>query len=156
MTREEYFKKYAPIVSKVIIGTGLFPSVMLAQGALESGNGNSSLAATYNNHFGIKADSTWKGKVVNLKTREVINSKSVYIIAPFRWYDKPEDSFADRVAFLKRFKRYAKVFTAPTPQKQAEELLLAGYATDPKYSDIIKQIISTHKLESYDGIKKKE
>ena len=39
-------------------------SITLAQGILESGDGNSELARKANNHFGIKCHSTWKGKKV--------------------------------------------------------------------------------------------
>ncbi|HAT76657.1 MAG TPA: hypothetical protein DCS19_07400, partial [Flavobacterium sp.] len=131
------------------------PSVILAQASLEGGDGNSTLAAVYNNHFGIKADKSWKGKVVRLKTREVFNGNEVYIVDGFRVYDKAEDSFRDRAEFLKQFSRYKKVWTAPTPFDQARELQAAGYATDPNYAVTINSIIRMNKLEAIDNELKK-
>ena len=162
MTRQEYFTKYAPLVAKVTAGTGLFPSVMLAQGAIESGNGKSSLASVYNNHFGIKAGSSWKGKTVTLQTHEVINGQTITVNGVFRAYDTPEEGFADRVNFLKSIKkgdglRYQAALVAKTPDEQAQALQDAGYATAPDYASVISSVIKNNNLTAYDsGQKKKE
>jgi flagellum-specific peptidoglycan hydrolase FlgJ len=157
MTRQEYIQKYRGVVIDAVKGTGLLPSVMMAQAILESSDkngvpGNSSLAKLYNNHFGIKADKGWTGKKVNLKTREVFDGKEVIIGDYFRVYNDPKDSFKDRVAFLKKNTRYTKagVFTAKTPGDQADALKLAGYATDPNYNTILKNLISKLNLEDLD------
>ena len=144
LTREEYIKKFYPEVVVATKGSGIFPEVAIMQSALESGNGNSSLASVYNNHFGIKADSSWKGKKVNLDTREVFSGKSVYIKDSFRVYNSYEESARDYVKFLKTHSRYtnAGVFKAKTPQEQIEAIKRAGYATDPNYATIIKSMIS--------------
>jgi len=142
----------APIAIKVCHGTGLFPSTMIAQAIIESGNGNSLLAKRYNNHFGIKADRSWKGKVVSMTTREVFNGYDVYIKDGFRAYDTLEEGFRDRNEFLKRNPRYAKngVFSAKTPEEQAVAFQRAGYATDPNYAKIISQVINgSGKLKKY-------
>ncbi len=138
--------------------TGLFPSVMMAQAILESSDkygipGNSVLARKYNNHFGIKADKSWQGKKVNLKTREVLEGGEVIIADYFRVYDDPARSFTDRVRFLQKNKRYAKarVFLSPSPDAQAEALQAAGYATDPQYAAILKRLISKCKLNGLDS-----
>lgn len=144
LTREEYIKKFYPEVVRATFGTGIFPEVAIMQSALESGNGNSTLAKQYNNHFGIKADASWKGKSVNLNTREVFSGKSVYIKDRFRVYSSYEDSARDYVKFLKTHSRYtnAGVFKAKTPQEQIDAIKRAGYATDPNYASIIKNMIS--------------
>lgn len=155
MTREEYIKKIAPIATKVCRGTGLFASTMVAQAIIESGNGNSSLAKDANNHFGIKADRSWKGAVWSGKTREVIGGKDVYITDGFRWYSTIEEGFRDRNKFLKENKRYtqAGVFIAKTPEQQAEAFQLGKYATDPNYASIIKSVINgSGKLKQYDAV----
>lgn len=159
MTRKEFVEKYAPVIFDVAAGTGLFPSVFMSQAILESsdskGNaGGSLLASKYNNFFGIKADKSWKGRVVNLKTREVLNGSDQVIVDGFRVYDNPIDSFRDRVKFLQQNKRYSKVFTAQTPEQQAKELQAARYATDPNYAKIIIGIITGSNLKSLD-LKKK-
>ena len=126
--RAEYITKFTQAVVNAAKGTGLFPSLFMAQAILESGNGQSSLAKKYNNHFGIKASKGWKGKVVDMKTREVFNGNEVFIKDGFRWYTNPLDSFKDRVDFLKKNLRYAKygVFTAKSPEEQADALQRAG------------------------------
>lgn len=157
MTRQEYIQKFGGVVINAAKGTGLFPSVMMAQAILESSDkhgvpGNSSLARLYNNHFGIKADKSWTGKKVNLKTREVFDGKETILGDYFRVYDEPIQSFKDRVVFLQRFKRYEKagMFIAKTPDEQAEALLRAGYATDPNYAIILKSLIRKLNLEELD------
>lgn len=80
MSRLDFINKYADWVISSTFGTGIFPSVKMAQMIIESGNsagiaGESSLAKKYNNYFGIKADSSWKGKSVNLATGEYFNKK---------------------------------------------------------------------------------
>lgn len=152
LTRSQYVQKFAPVAKMAAKGTGLFPSVFMAQAILESNNGNSTLAFAHNNHFGIKADKSWKGKIAMMKTREVIGGKEVYVDAPFRKYDTPQASFMDRVMFLESMPRYtnAGVFTAKTPEAQAQALQKAGYATDPKYSELLIKLINQNSLKQYD------
>jgi flagellum-specific peptidoglycan hydrolase FlgJ len=159
MTREEYIKKFGSVVLEVVKGTGLFPSLMMAQAILESSDkhgvpGNSTLARMHNNHFGIKADKSWLGPKVNLKTREVIDGSDVVIGDFFRVYEDVTQSFRDRVTFLKRHARYTKagVFTAKSPEEQAEALQTAGYATDPKYASILKSLILKLNLHELDKL----
>ncbi|HBS88085.1 MAG TPA: hypothetical protein DEA97_16110 [Bacteroidales bacterium] len=156
--RTDYIKKFSTMVVKAAKGTGLFPSLFMAQAILESGNGQSSLAKIYNNHFGIKATPDWKGKVVRMSTREVFNGNEVYIKDGFRWYEDPADSFKDRVKFLQENSRYKKngVFTAKSPEEQADALQKAGYATDPNYASTLKMLISKNKLKELDSISDKK
>ena len=159
-TRLDYIKRFTDATINAARGTGLFPSLFMAQAILESGNGQSTLAKKYNNHFGIKATKSWKGKVIDMKTREVYNGNEVYIKDGFRWYDNPESSFKDRVKFLKQNPRYKKygVFSAKTPEEQADALQRAGYATAPNYASTLKWIINKYNLKSLDTLmlKKKE
>lgn len=155
LTRQEYIKKYCQLAINATQGTGLFPSVMIAQGIVESNNGNSTLSSLYNNHFGIKADSSWTGKKVSLQTREVFDGKSVMIGDFFRVYNTVEEGFEDRIQFLKRNKRYTTfgVFNARTPLEQIEALKNAKYATDPLYVTILNQVLVKNNLAQYDTIK---
>ena len=152
MTRQEFINTFSPIVKKVSKGTGLFPSLFMAQAILESGNGNSTLSKLHNNYFGIKASPAWTGKTALMKTTEYIGGKPVTVEAKFRKYDAPESSFLDRVLFLKQNKRYsnAGVFVAGNPFHQAQALQRAGYATDPKYAELLGSIIKKYNLESLD------
>jgi flagellum-specific peptidoglycan hydrolase FlgJ len=158
MTRQEYIQKFRGVVLEAVKGTGLYPSVMMAQAILESSDkngvpGNSSLAKVYNNHFGIKADKSWTGKKVNMKTREVFDGKDVIIGDYFRIYGEAVQSFKDRIQFLLKNKRYgnAGVFKSPTPEAQADALQAAGYATDPNYAKVIKGLIASYNLKDLDA-----
>jgi flagellum-specific peptidoglycan hydrolase FlgJ len=99
LTREQYIEKYYGEVIQATRGTKIFPEIAIMQGALESGNGNSALASKYNNHFGIKADSSWKGEKVFLPTKEVRNGITVIENEPFRVYNTVKDSFRDYAKF---------------------------------------------------------
>lgn len=159
MTRQEYIKQFTPYVLAASEGSGLFPSLFMAQAILESSNskgipGASGLASKYNNHFGIKADKSWKGKVVDMQTREVVNGKDTVIKDGFRVYDSIQESFNDRVKFLKSNPRYKAVFEAKTPFEQAIALKKAGYATDPNYASILQSIIKSNNLFELDQKKK--
>lgn len=154
MTRPDFIDFIKTPAIKACEGTGLFPSLMIAQAILESGDGESVLSREANNYFGIKADSSWKGEIILLNTREVIMGKSVMVPAKFRKYSTLEDGFRDRNAFLKSNPRYTRfgVFTAFTPEDQAIAFQKAGYATDPNYVSLLISIINgSGKLKQYDA-----
>ena len=63
-TSEDYIRKYHKIAIDEMHAYGIPASITLAQGILESGNGNSDLAHKSNNHFGIKCHKTGSGSKV--------------------------------------------------------------------------------------------
>ena len=134
---------------------GLFPSVLIAQAALESGWGQSELATKYNNLFGVKKGSSWTGRTVNLPTREVINGVSQTVRADFRVYPSWQDSIADRNRLLLTLNRYANVRSAKTPEAQVQALKAAGYATGENYVSSLMNTINANGLTRYDELKKK-
>lgn len=150
LTREQFVKLYYGLAKQVTAGTGLFPQTLLSQAIVESqaqtSNGNfypgeSKLARTYHNYFGIKADRSWKGPRINLKTGEYDASGNyAYQNDFFRVYDNIGDSFRDYVKFLQTNPRYKKVFKADTFKQQVKELQSAGYATNPQYADILTSV----------------
>jgi len=160
MTTREYISKFSKDMVDASHNTGLFPSVMMAQGILESGNGGSLLASKYNNHFGIKCSCTacacnLMNQYVTLPTKEEVNGKLVTVNAKFRSYKNTFDGFSDRIDFLKSNPRYTKagVFEAKNPQEQVEALFRAGYATDSRYASKLNKIIDDYNLESLDQMK---
>src|SRR3954470_23703616 len=65
ITVEQYIEKYSAIAVEEMYKNHIPASITLAQGLLESGNGNSRLAMLGNNHFGIKCKSDWTGETIN-------------------------------------------------------------------------------------------
>ena len=134
--------------------TGFFPSVLIAQAALESNWGQSSLAAKYNNYFGIKAGSSWTGQTVNLQTKEVFSGVNTTIQSNFRVYNSLLDSIKDRNKLLSTA-RYTAVRQAQTPQEQAQAIKNGGYATATNYVSALMSTINTNNLLNFDELKKK-
>lgn len=128
---------------------GFFKSVIIAQAAIESNWGRSSLSAKYNNYFGIKASKSWKGKTVNMKTGEVFDGKQVTITSNFRVYDSLAESIRDRNRLL-RMPRYKAVESAATPLAQATAIKAAGYCTATNYVSSIMATITANNLTKYD------
>lgn len=98
----EYIKQYAPLAVEQMKEHKIPASITLAQGLLESGAGQSTLARKSNNHFGIKCGSSWRGRSV----RHDDDARNEC----FRAYRNPKDSYEDHSLFLKRGARYAFLF----------------------------------------------
>ena len=128
---------------------GFFPSVLIAQAAIESNWGRSTLSAKHNNFFGIKAGKSWKGKTVNMRTGEVFDGRNVTITSNFRVYDSLADSIRDRNRLL-RTARYKTVEPAATPKAQAQAIKDSGYCTATNYVESIMATIAANKLTMYD------
>lgn len=146
----DFIETVGNTIARATIGTGYLPSVLIAQGILESDWGNSVLSNKYNNLFGIKAGSTWKGQTVDLQTGEVYNGKEVLIYDAFRVYSNWEKSIKDRVEWMRETPRYSGVELLDSPETQVRELQNAGYATDPNYANKVIQLINDYDLKQYD------
>ena len=131
--------------------TGVPASITIAQAALESAWGESGLAKTGNNLFGIKADSLWRGQTLTLNTKEFIKDQWVMVPALWRKYPSWQASIDDHAAFLKRNPRYKACFACTTAPAFAQALAKAGYATDPVYADKVIGLIKQHNLLALDG-----
>lgn len=147
------FDEYAPLVQKH--ARHLFPSVTLAQMALESGmlNGGSVLCNKYNNYFGMKAYPSWKGSTVELDTLEDDGHGNYYRIkGKFKAYDSVEDSIEDHERMFETdFSKvyYARVLSATTVEEQCQELQ-GTYATDTAYAGKLLKLINEYNLKQYD------
>lgn len=118
-------------------------SITLAQAVLESQYGNSKLSTEANNHFGIKCHK-WTGDTFfqdDDKKNEC-----------FRKYENAKESFKDHSEFLKYRNRYASLFELKmTDYKSwAKGLKKCGYATNPKYAQLLINIIEEYQLYEYD------
>lgn len=145
ITRSEYIGMWKDVAIDNMVNHGIPASITLAQGILESGDGNSELARKGNNHFGIKCHSDWTGKRVYHDD----DAKGEC----FRKYKDARESFEDHSQFLKR-KRYEALFELDITDYKgwARGLKKAGYATNPKYADRLITIIEDNGLQEYDMI----
>lgn len=133
----------------------ILPSITAAQWAIEGAYGTSGLARPpYNNHFGIKASSDWKGRTVNMRTQEYGPNGSYWINADFRAYDSMIDSFKDHAAFFSnnewRKNNYRHVIGETDYIKAAQALQASGYATAGNYETSIIRVIEQNKLYEWD------
>lgn len=145
MTRAEYIEHYAPLAVEQQTLYGIPASITLAQGLLESGNGNSRLAREANNHFGIKCGSGWDGPSVRHDDDALQEC--------FRAYSSPEESYIDHSLILLERKWYRPLFDLdPKDYKAwAHGLKKAGYATNPLYAELLIKIIEDYALYQYDN-----
>lgn len=146
ITPEEYILNYKDIAMREMREYRIPASITLAQGLLESGAGNSALAREANNHFGIKCHKGWEGKTYIMDD----DAKNEC----FRKYKNAEDSFRDHSEFLATRSRYAALFELEITDYEgwAKGLKAAGYATNPKYAQLLIDRIELYDLAKYDRI----
>lgn len=137
---QDYINTYTKIAIEQEKQYGIPACITLAQGILESGSGRSRLATEANNHFGIKCHNDWKGKKI-YKDDDKKNEC-------FRVYDNAEQSYIDHSLFLVGKKRYADLFKLKITDYKgwAKGLKQAGYATNPKYPQLLIDIIELYDL----------
>ncbi|MBK8788018.1 MAG: glucosaminidase domain-containing protein [Chitinophagaceae bacterium] len=140
---EEYIVQFKDIAISEMKRTGVPASITLAQGILETENGNSELVKKSNNHFGIKCKSTWTGESVTHD--DDANGEC------FRAYTNANESYRDHSDFLKANKRYSALFNLDPVDYAgwAKGLKKAGYATNPKYPDLLIKYIEQYDLQQY-------
>ena len=141
---EDYIKKYRELAVEEMKKYHIPASITLAQGLLESGAGQSTLARKSNNHFGIKCGSDWNGKTVSHDD----DARGEC----FRAYKHPKESYEDHSKFLAGRPRYASLFKLNITDYKgwARGLKKAGYATNPRYADQLIGIIEVYGLHQYD------
>lgn len=147
-----YIRQYRGIAIEEMHRGGVPAAIKLAQGILESSAGQGDLVKRSNNHFGIKCKTGYTGPYV-LHDDDHPQER-------FIKYEHAESSFRDHSDFLKSRDRYAFLFKlAPTDYKGwANGLKRAGYATNPKYPQLLIGLIERYNLEDYTlmGLGKKE
>lgn len=164
MTKQDYVNKFYPGAKKSQDKTGFSALATLAQGALESGWGD---VAPGNMLFGVKDTDGINGNEQLLTTTEYsrnANAKFPRIISVtpvirkgqkyykykikdyFRKFDTIEECFTDHIQFFLRNRRYSEaVKVRQDPYKFIEAIAKAGYATDPNYALLLKNI--AHSIE---------
>ena len=143
ITPDGYINMWKDFAISEMRRSGIPASIKLAQGMLESSNGNSRLAVLANNHFGIKCHG-WEGEEVyhdDDKKNEC-----------FRRYKNAEESYFDHSDFLITRSRYAFLFDYKSTDYKswATGLRRAGYATDPNYPQKLINLIERYALYQFD------
>ena len=138
-----YISQYKDLAIAEMIRTGVPAAITLAQGIHESGAGNGKLVLESNNHFGIKCKSNWTGESVK-HTDDAIGEC-------FRKYALAAESYKDHSDFLKNGQRYAFLFALAQTDYEgwANGLKKAGYATNPKYPQVLIKLIEEYNLQEY-------
>jgi len=143
MTAEQYIEQYKDLAIAEMQRSGVPAAITLAQGLLETENGNSILVKAANNHFGIKCKENWTGG--RFSHDDDLPGEC------FRVYKDAAASYKDHSDFLRNRPNYAPLFHIdPTNYKGwAYGLKKAGYATNPKYPLILISNIEQYNLEQY-------
>jgi LysM repeat protein len=138
-----YITRYKDLAIAEMKRTGVPAAITLAQGIHETEAGTSVLVRKSNNHFGIKCKDEWRGQSVSHDD----DARGEC----FRKYTAAEDSYRDHSDFLRNRSNYASLFTLdPTDyQGWAYGLKKAGYATNPKYAQVLIKLIQDYNLEDY-------
>jgi LysM repeat protein len=142
---DQYIEMWWQVAVEEMHLYGIPASIKLAQGILESGFGNSLLATKANNHFGIKCHG-WPG--ATFKKDDDAPGEC------FRAYKNAAESFRDHSLFLTSRPRYSSLFTLDITDYKgwARGLRQAGYATNPRYPELLIRIIDEHDLSRFDKI----
>ena len=151
MTNSEFIEKIADCVDKYAYLYGIeVHSPIIAQAILESGWGKSGLASKYHNYFGLKCGSSWKGKSVNMATKEEYKVGTLTNIRDnFRVYDSMEAGVKGYFEFINT-KRYANLKGVTSPEEYVKRIKADGYATSSTYADNIMRVIRDNKLTRFD------
>lgn len=146
ISRREYIDTYKEIAIQEMLKSGIPASITLAQGCLESDDGNSPLAKDANNHFGIKCKSDWKGE----RSYHDDDQKNEC----FRKYRDAKQSYIDHTDYLTQTPRYGYLFKLSRTDYSAwaNGLRAAGYATDPNYGPRLIKIIQDEQLFVFDSL----
>lgn len=153
----EFIKKVAPIVQKYAKQYNYkVVSPIIAQACLESGYGQSSLAYKYHNYFGMKCGSSWKGKSVNLMTKEEYSPGVITNIRDnFRVYNSLDEGIKGYFEFIS-YSRYDNLKKASSPVEYLTLIKQDGYATASKYVEDNMAVVKSYNLTQYDTIAKEK
>lgn len=128
----------------------LYPSIIIAQAALESNWGCSDLGrAPYFNLFGVKG--YFAGQTTNKPTTEYDNAgQQLQLNDNFRSYQNETEALRDYAETLND-PLYTGVHRQNTKNyREATRALRGKYATDPYYDQKLNQLIDAYQLTKYD------
>jgi len=150
----DFIDRYKEIAIAEMHRTGIPASIKLAQAILESDAGRSDLATNAKNFFGIKCGVGWEDGTY-FKDDDDFDHRGRLIPSCFREFESAEASFIAHSDFLmdpRKEYRYGSLFNIDMHDYKswAWGLKDAGYATNPRYANLLIKIIERHSLNSFD------
>lgn len=147
---KEFIQRIAPIIQEEAKRRGYkLCSPIISQAVIESGANTSLLAYKFHNYFGMKCGSSWKGRSVNLRTKEEVNSQLVSIRDNFRVYPDMISGVSGYFDFIST-KRYSNLKNASTPEEYLKMIKSDGYATSSTYVTTNMNCILKYDLTKWD------
>jgi len=148
LSPSEFARLFGPVAREASKKSGVPASIILAQAALETGWGSSTIGDA-KNLFGIKG--TGPAGSIRVPTEEIVNGRRVTINDNFRKYNSWQESIEDHGRLLQN-SRYARAMAVKNdPDQFARELQRAGYATDPEYASKLISIMKSNNLYQYNN-----
>lgn len=146
-----FIEQIAPLIQAEATKRGYRTcATVIAQAIVESAAGTSALSSKYFNFFGLKTGSKWRGKAVNMKTKEEYTpGKLTTITDAFRAYSNMAEGVAGYYDFIST-PRYANLKTATDYKTYATFLKNDGYATSSTYVKTLCNVVEKYGLTQYD------
>ena len=151
----DFINQIAPAAKGIQEKYRILPSIVIGQAILESNWGKSVLAVQGYNLFGIKGN--YNGQSIEVRSLEYDREgEKNYIINRFKKYPSWYESMADLALLYVNGvswdrAKYKKVIGETDYKKAAAEIQKAGYASDPKYAEILVSVIEKNGLAAFDG-----
>lgn len=151
--RKKFISDIAEAVLKYAPQYGIcVASPAITQAILESGWGESKLAAVYHNYFGMKCGTKWNGKSVNMTTKEEYTVGNLTTIKDnFRVYDSLDEGVKGYFEFI-QLERYQNLRGITDPRKYLETIKNDGYATSSTYVENCMTVLKQYELTKYDAL----
>lgn len=156
-----YLRVISCLALKDSYESGIFPSLTAGQAVYESGWARYGLSVVAHNQYGIKAYSSWEGKVIDYKQYVIYDSYEDLVRIKgasyarhgsiWRAYDSWDESIADHSALLST-DRYEGVRKARNYKKAIQAMIDAGYSSNDDYVDKLVDIIKTYGLDALDDV----
>lgn len=146
--RGDFLREVAPAALISAKKNQIYPSVVLAQGVLESGWGRSNLAVQHNNLFGVKGRRGHRSVLIH--TLESVRGKIVRRDAYFRNFISWAESIAYHGELLGSSHYYQFAKPIARDARHYLELIAPRYASQPDYAASVSVLIEAYQLDRWD------
>ncbi len=148
--QQDFIEQLGSAAQKTYSEYKILPSMTVAQAILESGWGKSSLSALYYNFFGMKADSSYTGESVVLRTGEEVNGIMITVNGTFRVYHSFEEGIEGYYQFITGYERYSNLIGETDYKESCRKIQADGWATASNYADYLISLIESFNLTRFD------